>query len=118
MEDGTTIRSLAEVLSILGGEISSLAGIAEGLQPILALACSGPGADPRLSRTIQTCDLLTQKLEAIGGVIIDLCDTLSAGYEVDIGAAIGNIRLSGLAATLSQKQTSPADQREGEVELF
>lgn len=113
-----SIRNLSAVLSGLGNEIGTLMRIAEELQPVLVLAWSNHDADPRLSHTIQQSDLLTQKLGALADIMNDLSRVTPPGWQVDVGAAVDNVQLAELAATLSCVSSPRSHHPQGEVELF
>jgi hypothetical protein len=110
---------LAEVLQALGDEFMALGQFTENFQISLSPALLRVANDPECHRNVQTLDLLSQRLAALSGYVLNISRALPTDWRVNSQAALRNISLSDLAYRL---QGAPipeqVEMQSGALELF
>ncbi|WP_426958709.1 hypothetical protein [Muricoccus radiodurans] len=90
---------LCDILGAVGREASDLARMAAGLQA--ALPVPGTRLCARTVESLQSLDLLTQRLQGLADFLDALAPTLPPAWRADVAAAVRGLTLSGLARRLS-----------------
>jgi hypothetical protein len=123
MHDGPTFRPLGEPLALAAVEIADLAGLADGLQGVIArLAAQAGCADAELLSEAQAADLLSQRLTGMAAFLSALASAAPEGVTTDVQAAVIDLTVAEQARRLSGPPPAVAAQTllalSGDVTLF
>ncbi|WP_298213888.1 hypothetical protein [Acidocella sp.] len=117
-EAGETV-SLRAVLDLIGDELREMGRFADRFQASLSPALTRLALDPQCHRDVQSLDLLSQCLTALGDYILQISRLVPAGLEVEHGPALASIPLAELQYRLRGAPPPECeDRRSGELELF
>lgn len=110
---------LRSILTAIGEEFRELGHFTDSFQLSLSPAVRRLALDPECHRDVQYLDLLSQRLAALSGYILDISAMLPEDLAVDSRNALSSIRLAELQYRLKGAPV-PLDQGHisGELELF
>jgi hypothetical protein len=117
------LASVRQILDAVGGEVRSLADLADGLQHMMGRLLGGAVApsDGMVIEEAQELDALVQRLRELASFIEELLPGVSPQWRLDAGPAVLAVRLAELARRLTRPAgdaVPPPVVMPGEPELF